>query len=383
MVAAILGYGIKYAVTPIHTQTLNRMTQEDAINTNGFIIRDEWVMVSRSAGTAYHSASEGERVRRDSVVGAMFYGNVDSDSIKELTIIDNKIKKIKAEKSEESISTLDSNALENNIYERENNIIEAARNNDILRVSKYKRDINSLRQFNTLAYDDTEQELENQKATLLSGIGLNREDIRAEISGVFTAYVDGYEQLLSPSDIENYDVSYFESLSQSPKLEKISNKITPGGPVCKIVNNHFWYVMMSVPSENLNGREVGDSIELRFNNMGGARIDGEVYFVSEERDGRVVVTVKCESYLEGAFSYRLADVDLIFESYDGYKVPIQSVRTETDGSKKVIGLKENRQYDCYCDVLYTNTDSGYAIVESTDEAENKLSQMDRIRVGER
>ena len=95
------------------------------------------------------------------------------------------------------------------------------------------------------------------------------------------------------------------------------------------------------------------------------------------------MTVKCPTYLESAFSYRLVDVDLIFESYEGYKVPIQSVRTEDDGSKKVIGIKENREHDCYCDVLFTNTDAGYAIIESTDTAENKLSQMERLVVGER
>ena len=57
-IAAMVGYGIKYAVTPINTQKLSYITQENAINTNGFIIRDEWVMYSRSAGTAYHSVAE-------------------------------------------------------------------------------------------------------------------------------------------------------------------------------------------------------------------------------------------------------------------------------------------------------------------------------------
>ena len=60
-IAAMVGYGIKYAVTPINTQKLSYITQENAINTNGFIIRDEWVMYSRSAGTAYHSVAEDER----------------------------------------------------------------------------------------------------------------------------------------------------------------------------------------------------------------------------------------------------------------------------------------------------------------------------------
>ena len=143
-IAAMVGYGIKYAVTPINTQKLSYITQENAINTNGFIIRDEWVMYSRSAGTAYHSVAEGERVSKDSTIGSLFYGDVSDDSIKELTVVDNKIKKTKTEKSEESISTLDSNTLENNIYERENDIIDAAQDNDILSIAKYKKDINSL-----------------------------------------------------------------------------------------------------------------------------------------------------------------------------------------------------------------------------------------------
>ena len=326
-IAAMVGYGIKYAVTPINTQKLSYITQENAINTNGFIIRDEWVMYSRSAGTAYHSVAEGERVSKDSTIGSLFYGDVSDDSIKELTAVDNKIKKTKTEKSEESISTLDSNTLENNIYERENDIIDAAQDNDILSIAKYKKDINSLRQSNQLAEDNTEQELENQREQILNSIGVNKEDIYAQISGVFTTYVDGYETELVPNDIENYDVSYFESLSQSPKIQKIDNKINAGGAVCKIVNNHVWYVMMDIPSDTIEGREVGDNVKLRFNNMADAVVKGSINSVSAEENGRVILTVKCPTYLESAFSYRLVDVDLIFESYEGYKVPIQSVRT--------------------------------------------------------
>ena len=300
-IAAMVGYGIKYAVTPINTQKLSYITQENAINTNGFIIRDEWVMYSRSAGTAYHSVAEGERVGKDSTIGSLFYGDVSDDSIKELTVVDNKIKKTKTEKSEESISTLDSNTLENNIYERENDIIDAAQDNDILSIEKYKKDINSLRQSNQLAEDNTEQELENQREQILNSIGVNKEDIYAQISGVFTTYVDGYETELVPNDIENYDVSYFESLSQSPKIQKIDNKINAGGAVCKIVNNHVWYVMMDIPSDTIEGREVGDNVKLRFNNMADAVVKGSINSVSAEENGRVILTVKCRHILKVRF----------------------------------------------------------------------------------
>ncbi len=49
-------------------------------------------------GTAYHSVAEGERVSKDSTIGSLFYGDVSDDSIKELTVVDNKIKKTKKQK---------------------------------------------------------------------------------------------------------------------------------------------------------------------------------------------------------------------------------------------------------------------------------------------
>ena len=117
-VAAMIGYGVNYALTPLNTQRLQYITQEDAINTNGFIIRDEWVMYSRSSGTVYHSVSEGDRVAKDSRIGLLFYGDVAEDSIKELAVVDNKIKKSAAETDDYSVESMDETTIENNIYRR-------------------------------------------------------------------------------------------------------------------------------------------------------------------------------------------------------------------------------------------------------------------------
>lgn len=382
-IAAMAGYGINYALSPVKTHKLKYITQENSINTNGFIVRDEWVMYTRSSGTVYHSVTEGSRVPKDSNIGSLFYGDVSEDSIKELKVVDNKIKKAETDESGHALSDLDSTTVESSIYRRENDIITASQNNDILSISRYKRDINSLRESNELSAAGTLAVLGSQKEQILSTIGVMKEDIYAQISGVFTAYVDGYETSLVPSEIENYDVAYFESLSQSPKIRKISSKVDAGGEVCKIVNNHVWYVMMNIPADTMNGRSVGDSVKMRFNNMADALVSGSVSNVSEEQNGRVVVTMKCPEYLESAFSYRLVDVDLIFESFNGYKIPVHALRTEEDGKQKVIGINGSRQYDCYCDVLFTNTDGGYVIVDTAEGASNKLSQMDRIVVGER
>ena len=382
-IIAFVGFGIHYVVAPVNTLRPEYMAQEDSINTNGFIIRDEWVMYTRSAGTVYYSVPEGERVARDSVIGAFFYGDVSENSIKELTAVDNKIKNANSDANESSARVPDTTNVENNIYEYENQIIAAAEDNDILSISKYKKDINSLRQNNTLSSDNSVQELEAQKEQILREIGFIKEDITANISGVFTTYTDGYEELLMPQDIGNYDVAYFESLSQSPRTQRSDGKVNAGGAVCKIVNNHVWYVMMDISSDVIAGHNEGDSVKIRFNNMSDIIIDGEIYHISPEQNERNVVTVKCSTYIENAFAYRFIDVDLIFESYNGYKIPVHAIRTEADGRQKVIGINGGKQYDCYCDLLFTNAKAGYAIVESTNDSVNKLSQMERILVGER
>ncbi len=382
-VAAMIGYGVNYALTPLNTQRLQYITQEDAINTNGFIIRDEWVMYSRSSGTVYHSVSEGDRVAKDSRIGLLFYGDVAEDSIKELAVVDNKIKKSAAETDDYSVESMDETTIENNIYRRENSIIEAAAENDIISITQYKNDINSLRENHELAAGDSLAEFENQKKDILNTVGVANEDITAQIAGVFTKYVDGYETLLAPDAIDGYDIAYFESLSQSPQIKKIGTRVEAGEAAFKIVNNHVWYVMMSIPSDIMKRHEVGDSVKLRFNNMADAVVKGSIYAVSGENGGRVVVTVKCPQYLESALSYRFVDVDLIFDSYDGYKVPTHAIRTDPDGKQKVIGINSNREYDCYCEILFTDADGEYAIIETAEDAENKLSHMDRIVVGER
>lgn len=382
-VLVIAAYGIKYAMTPVNTQKLEYTTHETSINTNGFVMLDEWVKTSRSVATAYFFVTEGERVAKDSNIGELFYGDVSEERINELAAVDNKIKIARAGSGSGQVTEFDSTTVENNIYRRENDIIEAAAKNDVQAITKYKKDINSLRTSNTLSSEGELEELEANRDAIISNIGAMKEDIISEVSGIFTTYIDGYENRLSLAGLDSYDIAYFESLSQSPKTRKTDSAVEAGGEVCKIVNNHLFYVLMSVSSDVMEGHEERDSVKLRFNNMASAVVDGSIYRIGDEQNGRRLVTVRCPEYLENAFSYRVADVDLIFESYTGYRIPIQAVRTDEKGAHKVICLRDGRQYECECDIIYTSTDGGYVIAESTEGAANKLSQMDRIVVGER
>ena len=155
--------------------------------------------------------------------------------------------------------------------------------------------------------------------------------------------------------------------------------------MCSIVNNHTWGVILVLDEEELSRYKVGDTVTVRFNNIAGEERAGRISYISSEeqnKDGRCFVLIECSDYFEGAYSYRSVDADVVFERYSGYSVPAQAIRSE--GQKQiVIGIADNQQYPCEVEVLYSNANEGYVIVDSVEGADHVLSSMSRILVGER
>lgn len=383
--ALILGYGIKYAVTPVSSQEVERATHEHMTNAKGYIVREELAYYADRSGKLYKNVSVGARVSKDSILYTIYDGDVSDERIKELNTLDKKINQTREEKYAEAYDSA-SISVESEIASRTAQIIKAARENNVSKISNYKQDINSLRNQGTvISSDDRLRELEMQKRSLEMQLGGSKGERYAESSGVFTTYSDGYEEFLREDKFEEYTVGYLESLEEPQIKETASDIVSSGDFVCSVVNNHVWSVLLIVNTDNIKDIKTGKTLTLRFNNIAGEEKKGTVKYISTEeqnKDGKSFIVVECEDYFEGAFSYRAVDVDIIFKRYSGYKVPVQAVRTDGNGYK-VIGIVDNKQLECKVDVLYSDTEEEYVIVDSVDDAKYKVSNMDRIVVGER
>lgn len=383
--ALILGYGIKYAVTPVSSQEVERATHEHMINAKGYIVREEMAYYADRSGKLYKNVSVGARVSKDSILYTIYDGDVSDERIKELNTLDKKINQTREEKYAEAYDSA-SISVESEIASRTAQIIKAARENNVSKISNYKQDINSLRKQGTvISSDDRLRELEMQKRSLEMQLGGSKGERYAESSGVFTTYSDGYEEFLREDKLQEYTVGYLESLEEPQIKEAASDIVSHGDFVCSVVNNHVWSVLLIVNTNDIKDVKTGKTLTLRFNNIAGEEKKGTVKYISTEeqnKDDKSFIVVECEDYFEGAFSYRAVDVDIIFKRYSGYKVPVQAVRTDGNGYK-VIGIVDNKQLECKVDVLYSDTEEEYVIVDSTDDAKYKVSNMDRIVVGER
>lgn len=384
VLCTFLFYGIRYTKSPLLTQKAVYGTYEDSVSTNCFFAREENVYTAGTSGTVYNIYSDGTRINKNSPVAAIYSGNVSEENIQAISTIDKKIENAKSLSTGSSISVSgdDGANLENRIDGYKYEIINAAVSGDMRSVERYKEAINNLRS-GTVGSTSAEiiSRLESEKADKESKLGGNKEEIIANEAGIFSTVLDGMEHILTPERVKELTVDEFDAL-KAPKEKTANSTVAAGDSVCKIVNNHQWYIVCAVAQERLANVKVNSQISMRFDNIPGVDVSGRIAYISEPKDGRCILAIETSQYVESAYSMRTSSMELIFKSYSGYKIPIYALRTQ-DGKKGVLARRQNVEAFYPCDVIYTNEEAEYIIVKTSENAEKKLENADEIVIGER
>ena len=385
-VLVIAVYGIAYLVLPMNSIVLEEYVHEVGITCNdAYIVRDESVYYSTAAGTVYNTTQEGERVSNGAVISNTFAGNVDSSYFQRLRTIDSKINRLKKQNAGSGLYTVDDVSVENEISNKMNAVVSLADSNSVEQIHENKEDINELRAGREISAGNRIEALENERRSAEASIPARKSETIADRSGIFSSYVDGLEAVLVPDRAEDYSPSYIKSLSSQPLRNANGSAVVVGDPVCKVMNNHDWYVLGISNLDYKELCEVDRSVYVRFTDISTNTVKGTITYISEpDENGDYIFLVKVPSYLEIAFAYRKARADIIFEKYEGYKIPIDAVHTGSEiNTYYVNAMKGSETYKCDCEVLYTDMAEGYSIIQSTEDAGNKLSAMERLVIGER
>ena len=381
ILCTFLFYGMRYMNSPLLAQKASYGTYEEAVYTTSYFVRDEIVYVADRSGTVYNHFSDGMRVGKDMLVSTVYDGHVSDEVLQELNTIDKKIENIRESSLMVNLSD-DEAGIENKIEGYKMNMIDAAVHNDVKSVSKCKDAIKSLRSgISSATMSETVEMLTQQKSIAESKIGGVKQEIYAKEAGVFSTVLDGMEHILTPEKIREYTVEDFNEITALSG--KTSNQtVTAGDSVCKVVNNHKWYVICAVATERLEEKKVGSSVSMRFDSIPGVEVSGKIQSISESSGGKSVVIIESTQYVEGAYSMRTSGMDLIFKSYSGYKVPINAIRTQDD-KKGVLGRRNNVERFYECKVIYTDENAEYVIIKTAENAERKLEDADEFVLGER
>lgn len=308
----------------------------DGISTTGFVVRDEQVIESNEKIVVL-MRSDGERVGKGQVVANCY----DSEQARRTQLeIEQKQTELAQLKYAYSYSGSDADAatLDADITQEIGQfaVYVNRRSMDFADGTAERLKSYILRRY---ASDDTAEAIwaritqtEDDLNTLYAQNSAASRSITAEASGFFCTTVDGYEMLLDSESILSMPLAEFDSLSER-RLSVTDRQIG------KLVTDIGWYYITSVEAGAMDDYAKDDTLSVHFSHdfYGDARMT--IKRIGEIEDGRQLLVLKSNDYIQNAVSLREQSADIIFGYKDGLRVPKTALYVDEDGSTGVYVLE--------------------------------------------
>lgn len=355
---------------------------EEAVNEKGYIIRDEILIDAPFTGRYLTDVEEGEKVRANQKIATVLRDGDKEiiDNIKKLDfeILEAKRKKaINKEIFSEDISKLD-NEIEKNIKILAENVSDSR----CADCNKIKYDIDMLmKKKNEIISQNVESDsyIEtkvSERNLLKNKLNDKERKIVAKKTGLISFAVDGFENVLKKSSIDALD---YTNLCNMRNIKKDSENllIKANTPFAKIISGIDAYVVVPLSLKDAKGYGEGSSIKVRFNDIN-KEVPGEVLKCINNKD-KTLVVVKVDKSLQYLTAYRVCDVDLVSNSYSGYKVLRKSLKNYDELTKMAqIGIVKFDKVK-YKDVKVLGCSKEFAIIESSPlDLEKGINLYDRF-----
>ncbi len=337
-------------------------TKASSLTLDAYIVRDESVIYANHEGGVNYLFEDGERVGAGSVVANIYSGAGAEEVADKILSIDKKINILENSSVSENATKTDTNVLDGKINELLYIIRDKIEDGDV-EYALYRKDelltyLNK-RQIitqNVSGYEDQIVTLQSERDSL-SGQLINLEEkITVSKPGYFYSKADGYEDIFKVSDIQNMTIeSYNNTINSDPA--DLSQSLTVG----KIVNKLEWYILSEITTSDLKQFSEGSSYSVTFPYNADKKIQMKLEKIIRENDSEQAVLVFKTTALPDGFNFlRKQNIQIVQESYTGYKVPSNAVRV-VDGKKGVFILSGNTAKFKEIEILIEQ--NGYYIVK--------------------
>ncbi|MBE7036855.1 MAG: hypothetical protein E7403_06140 [Ruminococcaceae bacterium] len=374
----VLIYVIRSMMGPqIRVETLREGSLEDLVSTKGLLIKNETVLRQEAAGNYESSVQEGTRISAGQEIAAVYSGTVSPELRTRLEQINSKIEQIEKNQADLINFSDDISRLEQKISDQTSLLVEKSILNDLSAVGDIQLVLASLceKKAQISGVDNGNSilnQLQQQKSEIEAQIGTAQHRITAPVPGLFSASVDGLEQIITPNNMTQLTPSQVDSLFEQaePKNEEAA------GTSYKIINNFLYYVAVNIPTDKLSTLRPGQTVNLRFYDLSGDLVKADIKYISPEENGFKTVLLEVNQHLESLLKRRVVNVEFIKSRYNGYRISIKCLR-EKDGEKGVYVRRDDMLKFIPVDILYSSQD--IAIVDSASK-ETPLRLYDEVVV---
>lgn len=381
---------LRYFADPLATTAAYTYQVDRSVSLSGYVVREELVLED-SDGLLRLQRTEGERVSAGGTVAVVYADQASLDRQTELDTLEARLEQLEfaqeAAEGAEVALKLDNQIIQSILDLRgslaADRLDKAESYGDTLRSLVLKRDY---------TYSETEDlsaqitELKSQISTLRTQAASSTRRITAPEAGLYSAVVDGYEQVLTPEVLETLTPSTLTAIQADESLQT---------DVGKLILGDNWYYAAVVSQADAETLSEGRSMHLRFSKGVEQDLSVTVSHISEAENGRVVVVLKGNTYLPELTLLRQQSAEVILGSLEGIRVPREALRAEKASVDENGELVTTEQTGVYClvgmearfkpvEVLYSG--DGFALVRSAyDTAAGDLTssqEVARLRDGD-
>ena len=354
---ALLAYfgiqGYRYFTDPLTTTLAYNYRVEDSIGLSGYVVRQEQVLADDSSGLLRLQREEGERVSNGGIVASVYADQASLDRQAEIGALEARIEQLQyaqdAAGSSEVSMKLDTQIMQNILEYRRclaaDRLAKAETYGGQLRALVLKRDY---------TYTENEDlsgqigELQARLKELKAQAASSVRTITAPASGLYSAVVDGYENVLTPESLTDMMPSQLSAV-------RPDGAVSSG--VGKLILGDTWYYAASMPSEDAEElKEASDALEkagksliLCFSKSVERDLPVTVSHLGPEENGRRVAVFEGKTYLPQLTLLRQQSAQIIWDGVEGIRVPKEALRISTRTAEHEDGTsEETRVTGLYC-----------------------------------
>ena len=325
----------------------------DGISTSGFVVRDEKVLTSTEKIVAL-TRSEGERVGKGQVVANCYSDAQAQERQSQIDALEEELEQMEYAYSFSSANA-ESASLDADIVRLMNEVSVYVNRGELDFASGSAEELKSyvLRRYVT---DDSANalwkritETKDKLSDLYARSG-QKQTITVDEAGYFSGTVDGYETVLTPEFVQTATVSQVEGLEQAAQSQQ-------GDEIGKLVRDARWYYVTVVDTESIQSCSKGDIYPVHFAYDFYDDVNMRVARIGEDEDGKCVVMLTTDDYMQDAITLRQQSADIVFGYKSGLRVPKEAIHVDEDGVSGVYVLQGAEAEWKPVQIIYDNGES--------------------------
>ena len=334
-IIAYFGYNVASSLSePLTTSTVIEYEAGAGCYTTGFVVRDESLITS-SYDITVITCAEGAHVSANEAVATGYLTDGAQQRQSRIQSLQEQLEQLQYAWNTSS-SLADQAALDEEI------------SSNLLSMAKFtaRRDMNSAQDLSpelkglvlrrsadaadTQAIETQLETVRDELTRLQSQAASDTRDITVSQAGTYSGVADGYESVLTPEKLTTMSAQDYNALEP---------EAVPEGTIGKLIRGSTWYYVTTLPASELKNVKEGSTVSVLFARDVYNQIDMTVERVGSNEAGYRLLVLSCDRYMQNVTLLRQQSADVVFNAYQGLRVPKDAVRVSDDGQTGVYILE--------------------------------------------